>query len=91
MLRSAQYRLQVLLRRGRNRPDAKGGDKEAENCRADEGRQGRPKPDVLDAEREQGQKDGGGFLLIPRDDHGERQLVHAAVEGFGQGQRDLNG
>ena len=56
-----------------------------QHVRRDERGQGRPKADVLDAEVEQGQQDRDGLLLVPRQDHRERQTVHVGLEGVGKG------
>lgn len=46
-----------------------------------EGRERRAEADIPDAEVQERQQDADGLLLIPRQDHGKRQIVHAAVEG----------
>ena len=50
-----------------------------------------PEPDVLDAQVEQGQQDGHRLLLVPGQDHRQRQVVHPALEGVGQRHGDLDG
>jgi hypothetical protein len=38
-----------------------------------------PVPDVLEAEREQGEEYEDGLLLVPGDVEGKRQLVHVLL------------
>ena len=45
------------------------------DARRQEARQGRPKADAFDAQKEQGQKDGHGLLFVPGDIKGNGQLV----------------
>ena len=51
----------------------------------------RTQADVLDAQVKQRQQDGHRLLLVPAQHQRQRQLVDAALEGLGQGQRDLDG
>ena len=62
-----------------------------QHIRREERRQRRPEANVLDAKVQQGQQDAHGLLLVPREHHGQRQLVHAAAERVGQREGDLNG
>ena len=60
-------------------------DEDVEDRRGDEGGEGGPDADVLDAEGKERQQDADGFLLVPGEHQREGQVVHAAVEDFGEG------
>ena len=45
----------------------------------------------MNAQCQQRNEDADGFLLEPAEHEGKGQVVHAALEGIGQRQRDLNG
>lgn len=50
-----------------------------------------PEIDVFDAEMEQGEKDGNGFLFVPGKDQREGKVVYAAIECLRERYGDLNG
>lgn len=58
---------------------------------AHEGRERGTQVDPLDAQVEQGEQDADGLLLVPGEHHGQRQVVHAALERLSQSQRNLDG
>ncbi len=86
----SEYRLQVLVGR-RDRLDVEVLHQHVEHVRRHEGRKRRAEPDVLDPEGEQGEQDRHGLLLVPGEDHGQGQLVHAHAEGLREGHGDLDG
>ena len=86
----AQNRLHIGFDRG-DRGDVEVLHQEVEHVGGDEGRQRRPELDVLDPQVQQGQQDDHRLLLVPGEDHRERQVVDAALEGARQGHGDLDG
>ena len=61
------------------------------NDRREERGQGRPQPDVPDAQRQQRDEDAHGLLLKPAQHQREGQVVDAAAKGVGQRQCDADG
>ena len=59
--------------------------------RREERGQGRPQPDVPDAQRQQRDEDAHGLLLKPAQHQREGQVVDAAAKGVGQRQCDADG
>ena len=55
-----------------------------------ERRQRGAKANILDPQIQQRQQNAHRLLLIPRKNHGQRQIVHAAVERLRQRQRDFD-
>lgn len=53
-------------------------------------RQRGAKANILDSQIQQRQQNAHCILLIPRKNHGQRQIVHAAAERLRQGQRDFD-
>ena len=83
-----QNRLQIRIGR-RNGLDVKCLDQDIQYIRRDKGRQSGTQPDVLDSQVQQGKEDRHRLLLIPREDHGQRQIIDADAEGVGQGHSNL--
>ena len=65
--------------------------KGSHNDRREERGQGRPQPDVPDAQRQQRDEDAHGLLLKPAQYQREGQVVDAAAKGVGQRQCDADG
>ena len=90
IMKLPQNRLHIRLNRGYRR-DVEVFNQEVEHIGGDESRQRWSELDVLDAEVEQGQEDYNRFLLVPGEDHRERQVVDAAFESACQGHCYLDG
>ena len=80
----SQNLLQILLRRA-DRMDIIILYQEVQYIRRYEGRKRRPQVNIFNAQMQQGQQDADGFLLVPGEHQGQRQVIDAAVKGFGQG------
>ena len=89
-LSALQQHLQILLRGG-DRSNMEILHQIVQHTRRDERRQRGAETDIPDAQIQQRQQDTHRLLLIPREHHRKRQLVHTAAKGVGERQRDLDG
>ena len=88
-LSALQQHLQILLRGG-DGSNAEILYKVVQHIGRNERRQRGAKANILDSQIQQRQQNAHCLLLIPRKNHGQGQIVHAAAERLRQGQRDFD-
>ena len=89
MLLLSQDLFQVFFR-GADRGNVVVYDQITQYIRGNECGKRRAEPDVPDAQMQQRQKDTYGFLFIPGENHGKREIVYTAAKGLCEGSCDTD-